>query len=116
MNILLVDNDHSLRRFLKVVLKSGGFEVVEASNAIEALRLAEKHQIDMLVTDVVMAGMDGLILAHCLPKRLPVVFISGYPMDFEAEHRRRPRCAFLPKPFPANALLNTLTSLSEVAP
>ena len=117
MNVLLVDDEDNLRRFLKVVLKSAGFEVVEASNGVEALKLSEKHQIDVLVTDVVMGEMDGLTLAHSLVSlkpELPVVFISGYVMDLEAERRRHPRCAFLPKPFPAKALLQTVAGLSGV--
>jgi len=114
MKILLVENEGGLRRFLTVVLKSGGFEVVEAANGIQALELAGTHQIDVLVTDVSMGGMDGLTLAHSLPRRLPVVFISGFPMDFEGERQRHARCAFLAKPFPGKALLNTVTSISEV--
>lgn len=117
MNVLLVDDEDNLRRFLKAVLKSAGFEVVEASDGVEALKLSEKHQIDVLVTDVVMADMDGLTLAHSLVSlkpELPVVFISGYSLDFEAERRRHSRCAFLPKPFSARELLKTVTSLSGV--
>ena len=118
MTILLVDDEDNLRRFLKLVLKSAGFEVVEASNGAEALKLSEKRQIDVLVTDVVMSDMDGITLAHSLVSLkpgLPVVFISGYPMDFEAERQRHPRCAFLPKPFPANKLVRTITSLAEAS-
>jgi CheY-like chemotaxis protein len=117
MNVLLVDDEDNLRRFLKVALKSAGFEVVEASNGVEALKLSEKHQIDVLVTDVVMGDMDGLTLAHSLVSlkpELPVVFISGYSMDFEAERRRHPRSVFLPKPFPARVLVKTIASLSGV--
>jgi CheY-like chemotaxis protein len=111
MTILLVDDEANLRKFLRLVLTRGGCEVLEASDGAEALVLTEKHHIDVLVTDVVMDGMDGLSVAHTLLERntdLPVVFMSRYKMDFEAERNRIARCAFLPKPFPAKTLLNTV--------
>ena len=116
MKVLLVDDDDVLRESLAAVLKSGGCEVLEASNGIDALAVTEKHPVDILVTDVVMGGMDGLTLAHTLLDRnpnLPVVFISGYMLDFEAEQKRISRCAFLAKPFPGKALLNTVRGLYD---
>jgi len=116
MKVLLVDDDDVLRESLAAVLKSGGCEVLEASNGIDALAVTEKHPVDILVTDVVMGGMDGLTLAHTLLDRnpnLPVVFISGYMVDFEAERKRIARCAFLPKPFPGKTLLNTVRGLYD---
>jgi two-component system, cell cycle sensor histidine kinase and response regulator CckA len=116
MKVLLVDDEDNLRMFLAVVLKSGGCEVLEASNGINALAVTEKHPIDVLVTNVVMSEMDGLTLAHTLLSRnpnLPVVFISGYMMDFEAEQKQIARCAFLAKPFSGKTLLNTVQGLYD---
>jgi len=115
MKVLLVDDEDNLRRLLRITLRSAGFEVLEAANGFDALELSENHRIDLLVTDVVMGAMDGLALAHSLVDRqpeLPVVYISGFPLDFEAERRRLPRCAFVPKPFPPKVLLNIVASFA----
>jgi DNA-binding response OmpR family regulator len=115
MKVLLVDDDDLLRNFLKKVLTKAGVAVVEASNGKDALGLSQ--DVDVLVTDIVMDGIDGLCLAESVQTYrpgLPVLFISGRPIHFESERRRYSRCAFLPKPFPPNELIKTLTSLSEL--
>jgi two-component system cell cycle sensor histidine kinase/response regulator CckA len=64
--------------------------------------LAGKYKIDVLVTDVVMAEMDGWALAGSMSKQyphVPVVFISGYPVDIEGARRRYSNCTILAKPF-----------------
>ncbi len=112
--VLLVDDEDGLRRLLKAVLKAGGFEVLDASNSHDGLALAEANHIDALVTDVSLDDLDGPSLAHSIVEKKPslvVVFISGYPIDMEAEQRRHPHCAFLLKPFPPKALVRTIQEL-----
>jgi len=62
MKVLLVDDDDLLRNFLKKVLTKAGVAVVEASNGKDALGLSQ--DVDVLVTDIVMDGIDGLCLAE----------------------------------------------------
>jgi two-component system cell cycle sensor histidine kinase/response regulator CckA len=116
MKVLLVEDEDNLRKFLKTILvKSGGFEVQEASSGADALALSEKDPVDVLVTDIVMGGMDGLALAHSMDSRNPnlgVVFISGHPIDFESQRAHFRRCAFLPKPFPPKALLDAIARVA----
>ena len=116
MRVLLVDDDDLLRGFLRKVLTKSGYVVVEAANGKDALDLSD--DVDVLVTDVVMDGMDGLCLADSIQAHrpeLPVLFISGHPIDFAKERGRYSRCAFLPKPFPPSELFKTLTSLSPLS-
>lgn len=114
MNVLLVDDDHTIRRIVKLMLSSLKVHVLEAPDAAAAIAVFEENSIDLLVTDVVMGGMDGWTLAHRLAGRnpdLPVLFMSGYPLDYETARRQCSQCALLPKPFQRNDLINALAQL-----
>ncbi len=96
--LLVVEDQAEVRKFVVTVLRAAGVRVHEAEDAETALRLAEAHPgIRLLLTDVSMPGMDGDELAHALTKRFPqmqVLLMSGYP-------RRGDALAWpvLPKPF-----------------
>ena len=84
--VLLVEDEHGVRAFMKRALERDGYTVLEAQNGDEALRLAESHGagIDLLLTDVVMPRMSGKVLADRLTAERPdlqVIFMSGYTED-----------------------------------
>lgn len=84
--ILVVEDEEPLRRMLVKSLQESGYRVLEAANSVEALPLGEhfENQIDMLVTDVVMPGMNGIELAERIKAARPdiaVLFVSGYAQD-----------------------------------
>ena len=115
MNVLLVDDEVAIRKMVTLMLQSGGFRVFEAADGAAALALFQEHPIDLLVTDVVMEGMDGWTLARAAAERraeLPVLFMSGYPVGFENFRRQHGRCAFLPKPFLKGELIGAITELA----
>jgi len=62
--ILIVDDDLVVRSLMRAALEDGGFIVVEASDGLEALRLCAERRPDLVVTDVVMPGMDGFELCR----------------------------------------------------
>ncbi|HEY4180163.1 MAG TPA: PAS domain S-box protein [Kofleriaceae bacterium] len=106
--ILLVDDDWHVRNAAARALRSRGYTVHEAENGRAALRILDDRAIDILVTDVVMPGMDGRRLfeaAHRRRPELPVLFMSGY-TDDEVVHRgvQAAELAFLEKPFRVQAL------------
>ena len=81
--ILLTDDDPHVRQIARLLLQRLGYAVLEARDGPEAIRLAEKHEgsIDLLLTDVVMPGMNGRELADHLRQDNPtlkVLFVSGY--------------------------------------
>jgi two-component system, cell cycle sensor histidine kinase and response regulator CckA len=118
MTLLLVDDEATLRKMVRAMLQRRGIQVIEAASAAEAMVLFEQHPIDILVTDVVMEGVDGRALAKSLQERnpaLPVVYISGYPLDFHNECQACPRSAFLPKPFDPRDLVSAIIELSGKA-
>jgi two-component system, cell cycle sensor histidine kinase and response regulator CckA len=81
--ILFVEDEDAVRGVAARLLRARGYEVIEASDGEEALILAEEHagKIDLLISDVIMPGLDGPSLLKKARQYLgsaPVMFISGY--------------------------------------
>ena len=107
--ILVVDDEGAVRRFALRVLEREGYRVVEARDGIEAVELIRQgHEFDAVVSDIVMPRMNGVELMQALSTtapELPVILMSGYATGALAELGINAPCAFLPKPFPAERLL-----------
>ena len=109
--ILLVDDEDTVRRFSARVLSQHGFDVLSVGSGPDALRAADErgNAIKLLLTDVMMPGMNGCQLAELLLAREPalrVLFISGYAEDVLATSVGLvPGAAFLSKPFKPKALV-----------
>jgi PAS domain S-box-containing protein len=103
--VLLVEDEDAVRALSRVVLQASGYQVIEARNGIDAIRLAEGYAgpIDMLVTDLVMPQVGGRQLADHLLRVMPgmrVLFISGYTDETVlSEGGLAVGLAFLQKPF-----------------
>ena len=110
-SILLVEDEPEVRALIERVLLSQGYRVCTASRPSEAIRIASgaDARFDLLVTDVIMPGMDGRELARRLLSdhpSLPVVYLSGYSADAIGRHGvLGPGTAFLEKPFRPDALV-----------
>lgn len=83
--LLLVEDDERVRRTLVRQLKGLGYRVVEAANGVEALRLIASHEVDLVLTDIVMPGpLQGPQLAQQIRAKFPatpIIFMSGYPLE-----------------------------------
>jgi PAS domain S-box-containing protein len=103
--ILVVEDQDAVRFFATAALIQLGYRVLESSNGDDAIAAAASHpgRLDMLLTDVVLPGMNGKELSERLKKLRPdlkVLFISGYTADVIADHGVLERgMAFLQKPF-----------------
>ena len=80
--ILLVDDNGVVRGIAREILADAGYEIADAGSAAEALAWARQHEpFDVLVTDLVMPGVDGLDLAVAMKGINPsvrVLYTSGY--------------------------------------
>ena len=79
--ILLAEDDDSLRGFLKRALERAGFEVRACADGEEALEALPEAELDLLLTDIVMPGADGIEVARqatAIQPELRVMFITGF--------------------------------------
>ena len=108
--ILFVEDEAAVRGIAAKLLRQRGYEVIEAADGEEALILAEEWagQIDMLISDVIMPGLDGPSLlkkARPFLGDAPVMFISGYAeSDFSDLLQDEVGVSFLPKPLDIKTL------------
>ena len=108
--ILVCDDEAGIARVTGIMLKHEGFEVLVACDANDALELARARSgpIDLLITDVVMPGLNGRDLALRLRAARPelgVIYVSGYSADVLDEERANSAVDFLQKPFTREQLL-----------
>ena len=98
-----------MRRFALRVLEKEGYHVVEARDGIEAVELIKQgHEFDTVVSDIVMPRMNGVELLQALSTDapgVPVILMSGYATQSLADLGINAPCGILPKPFPAERLL-----------
>jgi len=117
--VLLVEDEDAVRQFGSRALRNKGYTVLEAENGEVALDVINgtDQTIDMIVSDVVMPGMDGHTLVQLVRQEIPgvkVILMSGYAEDvFRDEISRDPTIHFLSKPFSLKTLASTVKNVME---
>lgn len=120
--IVLVEDEELIRRLLSRVLETAGYEVVVAADGLAALHQFEAHAGDvaLLLTDLVMPGMNGLELSRAardLQPDLPVLCMSGYSEETLRERgSEEDEVAFIEKPFAPGELTDLVEELLREAP
>jgi DNA-binding NtrC family response regulator len=119
--ILAVEDEESLLNLVAEILKDAGYNVIPANGPKEALRVLVEHReaIHMLLTDVVMPGMSGRILADQVLRERPgmrVLYMSGYTDNAIVHHGVLDAgTAFLQKPFTPDALIKKVREVLDAA-
>jgi two-component system cell cycle sensor histidine kinase/response regulator CckA len=117
--VLVVDDEPGVRRLLTRLLDARGYIVSEAASGHEALTCLERATppFDLVVSDMVMPGMDGAALAAAVAGRWPAVrflLMSGYAEGSTRHGARIPsHVPFLAKPFTAQQLVTAVRSIFE---
>jgi two-component system, chemotaxis family, chemotaxis protein CheY len=115
--ILVVEDTDLLLMMLSTVLRVKGFQVIEARNGYEALKLLDGRHIDMVITDLIMPGKDGLELTGEIRKlpdyqAIPILMLTT---ESTAEARREGKNAgvtqWIVKPFVAEDLTNQIRNV-----
>jgi PAS domain S-box-containing protein len=107
--ILVVEDQQEVRQFVEMALRSYGYQVHACSDASDALRFATQfeHTIHLLVTDVIMPGMNGAALAAVLTERRPELrslLMSGYTDNVLSQSLPMDHTAYIQKPFAPSQL------------
>jgi two-component system cell cycle sensor histidine kinase/response regulator CckA len=119
--ILFVEDEDAVRGVAARLLRARGYEVIEACDGEEALALAEEHTgtIDLLISDVIMPGLDGpTMLKRARPflGDVPVMFISGYAeAEFSDLLEGETGVSFLPKPIDIKTLAERVKQQLQAA-
>jgi two-component system, response regulator FlrC len=111
--ILLVEDEAISRHAFAQILRFHRHEVIEAADGVEALTLLDKHVISLIITDLVMPGVDGFALVARIRQRwpnMPIVLISGYTAEYAAAAFDG-STEFLPKPIDPTVLVATVQRL-----
>ncbi len=118
--VLVVEDDRHVREVTVRTLREAGYRVMVAQGAAAALEASaqEPGPIDLLVTDVIMPGLDGRALAGKLSGHRPslrILYVSGYAERVVAEHGvLAPGLEFLSKPFTPAALLDRVRAVLDL--
>ncbi|NWF84874.1 MAG: response regulator [Bryobacteraceae bacterium] len=107
--ILVADDDDAIRALTAGVLRIQGYNVLQAADGVEALKVAAQHSgpIHLLLTDVSMPRLDGWGLHRRMNGDRPgmtTLFMSG-----SLDQKQHQQAAFLPKPFTVSALIHKVT-------
>ena len=115
--VLLVEDEESLRTLTRSILEQGGYTVIEACNGMEAIEIARETAgpIHLLLTDMVMPGMNGQAVAEKIGELFPgirVAYMSGY-TGFTTREAASLNAIIIAKPFTRNILLQKLSEALE---
>jgi len=111
--VLLAEDDPALKRYLEVTLQRAGYNVVSASDGLEAMKLLLSHPINIVITDAVMPNLNGYELCRFVRSsqqlsHLPIVLLSA----LDAKNADAEKVdVFLTKPVSPEVLLECLAKL-----
>jgi len=106
--VMVVEDEESVRELMCDIYVTGGYDVEAAANGLEGLKLYEKFQPDIVITDIKMPEMDGITMARELRKTYPkvkVIFVTGWFQEeaiskqLNIELRQCPKYRLIQKPF-----------------
>jgi two-component system, NtrC family, response regulator PilR len=116
-SILVVDDERSMRDFLKILLVKEGYEVETAPGGRQALELLEEHTFNLVITDIRMDGMDGLELLNSIKEHypsLPVVIITAFASPDDAVFAMKNGAFdYISKPFNVDEIKSVICSATS---
>jgi two-component system, NtrC family, response regulator AlgB len=117
-NVLVVDDDRNIRRMIVATLEPAGHRVTEADSAEQALAILARGGVELLVSDVRMAGMDGFKLLAEVKRtspETPVILMTAFSSIPDAvEAVRRGASDYVPKPFSAENIRQVVARAMEL--
>ncbi len=110
--ILVVDDERGIRKLLHEILESAGYEVLEAANGKEAMRVVKNHEVDVVLTDIVMPEQEGIETVRALRTEYPQIRVIVMSGAFDGQYLKVAKMlgahATLEKPILSHQLLQTV--------
>ena len=115
--ILVADDEEDIRLIIKFALEDKGYKVITAADGAEAVAVADKEKIDLIILDAAMPKMDGYEACRKLKKDaktkdIPVIFLTA--IDLQKDKLKSQRLGavkFIAKPFEIEALIEEIASI-----
>jgi len=118
--ILVVDDELSMREFLKILLEKEGYRVSAASDAEEAINLLQAEQFELVISDVRMSGIGGLSLLEKIKEtnnNLPVIMITAYASPENAVRAMKEGAFdYITKPFKVDEIIDNVKKALAASP
>jgi two-component system, cell cycle sensor histidine kinase and response regulator CckA len=115
--ILVAEDEELILAVFQAILKKAGFEVVAASNGIQAASIFDSDgKFDLVITDLALPGLDGTALAAHIRKTRPemkIIFSTGNITHAPQQAAEQFKATFLPKPFGFEELVTTVNNALE---
>ena len=85
MNILVCDDDRDIAKAIEIYLKNEGYDVLLAHDGFEAINLAEKNDVHLIIMDIMMPGLDGIQATKNIrkEKNIPIIMLSAKSEDYD---------------------------------
>lgn len=115
--ILVVDDEEDMAMALKVRLRANGYEVVLASDSVEAFTVANRETPDLILLDILLPAEDGFAVAERLKQsavthRIPIIFLTGVQGEQEKAFKLG-ASGYLMKPYQPEELMRTIHNALE---
>lgn len=111
--ILIVDDDEEIRKVTGIYLENEGFEILKAENGHEALRIIKESEVDLVLLDIMMPGIDGIEVCMKIRENnlMPIIFLSAKSEDLDKIHGLTSGADdYITKPFNAMELIARVKS------
>lgn len=111
--ILIVDDDAEIRKVISIYLENEGFQIYKAENGQEALKIIEENEVDLVLLDIMMPGMNGLEVCMKIRENnvMPIIFLSAKSEDMDKiQGLTSGADDYITKPFSAMELIARIKS------
>jgi len=111
--LIVEDNDLNMKLF-HALLETRGYNVLQARDGMEGLRLAREHHPNLIIMDIQLPGVSGLVVAKSIkddekPKDIPIIAVTAFALKGDEERMREGGCAaYLAKPISTPVFLKTV--------
>jgi two-component system chemotaxis response regulator CheY len=115
--ILTVDDSRTMREMVAMTLRKAGFQVIQADDGVNALKVLVDNEVDIIITDLNMPNMDGLELVKALRakpefKGTPILFLTTRNTDSDKQQGRAAGATgWITKPFDPQRLLQVVNKV-----